>query len=135
MRGRTGSGVTPAVVQARLAHTATRVPTTWQSENVRNLGRADQSGILSGAPAQPPVADALLGLLHPAWQALIAICLLVVTLLGIRRLAVRGPARVTNALFFTGFLIVAITVVGTLVVSCSNRDGQRSTTQLRSPSP
>jgi hypothetical protein len=85
--------------------------------------------------AAPLADDALLGLLHPVWQALIAICLLVVTLLGLRRLAVRGPARVTNAVFFTGFLIVAITVVGTLAVSCSNRDGQRSTTQLRSPSP
>lgn len=108
---------------------------------MRNLGGADRAGILSGAghslgaTGQPAAADALLGLLHPAWQALIAICLLVVTVLGIRRLAVRGPARVTNAVFFTGFLIVAITVVGTLVVSCSDRDGQRSTTQPRTPSP
>ena len=84
---------------------------------------------------QSLTADPLLGLMHPAWQALIAVCLLVVTLLGIRRLAVRGPARVTNALFFTGFLIVAITVVGTLVVSCSGQDSPRSTTQLRSPAP
>jgi hypothetical protein len=63
--------------------------------------------------------DGLLGLLHPAWQALIAVCLLVVTILGLRRIAVRGPARMTNALFLTGFLIVALTVVGTLAVSCS----------------
>ena len=63
-------------------------------------------------------ADGLLGLLHPMWQALIAVCLLVVTILGLRRIAVRGPARMTNALFLTGFLIVAITVVGTLAVSC-----------------
>ena len=52
-------------------------------------------------------ADGLLGLLHPVWQALIAVCLLVVTVLGLRRLAARGPARMTNALFVTGFLIVA----------------------------
>jgi hypothetical protein len=63
-------------------------------------------------------AEGLLGLLHPMWQALIAVCLLVVTVLGLRRLAQRGPARMTNALFLTGFLIVAITVVGTLAVSC-----------------
>ena len=72
-------------------------------------------------------ADGLLGLLHPMWQALIAVCLLVVTILGLRRLAVRGPARMTNALFLTGFLIVAITVVGTLAVSCegpANRTAQ-----------
>jgi len=66
-----------------------------------------------------PSADALLGLLHPAWQALIAVCLLLVTVLGIWRLAGRGPARMTSAVFFTGFLIVVITVVGTLAVSCS----------------
>ena len=72
--------------------------------------------------------DALLDLLQPAWQALIAACLLVVTVLGIRRLAVRGPARVTNAVFVTGFLIIAITVVGTLAVSCSDPQS-RSTSQ------
>jgi hypothetical protein len=60
----------------------------------------------------------MLGLLHPFWQAVIGGCLLVVTLLGIRRLAARGPARVTNAVFVTGALIVAFTVVGTLAVSC-----------------
>jgi hypothetical protein len=90
---------------------------------------------VAAAPAGGLSSDGLLGLVNPAWQALIALCLLVVTLLGIRRLAVRGPARVTNAVFFTGFLIVAVTVVGTLVVSCSNQDGARSTTELRPPKP
>jgi hypothetical protein len=78
-------------------------------------------------------ADAVVGLVHPAWQALLALCLLVVTLLGIRRLAVRGPTRVTNAVFVTGFLIVAIGVVGTLVVSCSTQDGSRSTSEQGRP--
>jgi len=78
-------------------------------------------------------ADALLDLLHPAWQALIASCLLVVTVLGIGRLARRGPARMTNGVLVTGFLIVAITIVGTLVVSCSDASGGRSTTEMRSP--
>jgi len=64
-------------------------------------------------------ADALLGLLHPFWQALIAICLLVVTLIGVQRLLARGPARMTNALVVVGFLIVATTVLGALAVSCS----------------
>jgi hypothetical protein len=78
-----------------------------------------------------PAADGLLGLLHPAWQALIALTLLVVTVLGVRRLASRGPARMTNALLLTGFLIVAVTVVGTLAVSCSGPpDGSA---QSRSP--
>jgi hypothetical protein len=63
--------------------------------------------------------EGLLGLLQPAWQALIAGCLLVVTLLGLRKLMARGPARMTNAVVLTGLLIVAVTVVGTLAVSCS----------------
>jgi hypothetical protein len=61
----------------------------------------------------------LLSLLHPAWQALIAVCLLVVTVLGIWRIAERGPARMKNGLLVTGLLIVAIAVIGTLAVSCS----------------
>ncbi len=77
-------------------------------------------------------ADALLGLLHPAWQALIAVCLLIITVLGVARMVRRGPARMTNALLVTGLLIVAITVVGTLAVSCSDAtNGQ--TSQTRSP--
>jgi hypothetical protein len=85
------------------------VLTAWQSAGVGNSA-----------------ADGLLGLLHPAWQALIAVCLLIVTLLGIRRLVLRGPARVTNAVFVTGFLILAVTVVGTLAVSCSDPAGRRA---------
>ncbi len=77
-------------------------------------------------------ADALLGLLHPAWQALIAACFLIITVLGVARMARRGPARMTNALLATGLLIVAITVVGMLAVSCSDStNGQ--TSQTRSP--
>jgi hypothetical protein len=66
-----------------------------------------------------PGDDALLGLLHPAWQAVIAGFLLVITVLGIGRLALRGPGRVRHGMVVTGFLIVAITVIGTLAVSCS----------------
>jgi hypothetical protein len=67
-----------------------------------------------------PSADALLGLLHPAWQAPIAVCLLVVTILGLWRIAERGPARMKNGLLVTGVLIVAIAVIGTLAVSCNS---------------
>jgi hypothetical protein len=76
-------------------------------------------------------ADALLGLLHPAWQALIAVCLLLVTILGVRRLAARGPARMTTAVIVTGGLIVALTVLGTFAVSCSQPDARRSTAEPR----
>jgi hypothetical protein len=67
--------------------------------------------------------DALLSLLHPAWQAVIAGFLLVITVLGIGRLALRGPGRVRNGMVVAGFLIVAITVIGTMAVSCSTPSG------------
>lgn len=88
----------------------------WQSAGVRNSA-----------------AEGLLGLLHPAWQALIAVCLLIVTLLGIRRLASRGPARVTNAVIFTGFLVLAVTVVAMLAVSCSDPVGRRAGAEMGTP--
>jgi hypothetical protein len=78
-----------------------------------------------------PSSDALLGMLHPAWQAVIAGLLLIVTLLGLRRLAARGPARMTNAVFVTGAIIVAFTLVGTLAVSCSGP--QPASSQVRPP--
>ena len=75
-------------------------------------------------------ADALLSLLHPAWQTLIAVCLLIVTILGVRRLAARGPARMTTAVLVTGGLIVALTVLGTLAVSCSGPERGQSAADL-----
>jgi hypothetical protein len=80
----------------------------------------------------PPVeADALLSLLHPAWQTLIAVCLLIVTILGLRRLAARGPARMTTAVLVTGGLIVALTVLGTLAVSCSGPESRQASIPAR----
>jgi hypothetical protein len=79
----------------------------------------------------PPVAaDALLSLLSPAWQTLIAVCLLIVTLLGLRRLAARGRARMTTAVLVTGGLIVALTVLGTFAVSCSGPESRHATADL-----
>jgi len=93
---------------------------------------ADRPGTRRGTVAgvATSTTDDLLGL-APAWQAVIAGCLLVVTLLGIRRLAIRGPARVTNGVLVTGVLIVAVTVIGTLAVSCSGPPG--GSAQTRSP--
>jgi hypothetical protein len=84
---------------------------------------------------QVSAADALLRMLHPAWQALIGGCLLAVTLLGIRRLAARGPTRVANALFFTGFLIVGVIVLGVLMVSCSQPQNRLPSTDMRTRTP
>ena len=98
---------------------------------VRNSTRAE--GLWRGprgrvAAVAPTSADALLGLLHPAWQALIAGCLVLVTVLGLRRLLERGPARMTNALVVTGLLIVLVTAIGLLAVSCSGDGSSRSST-------
>ena len=80
-----------------------------------------------------PSADALLGLLRPAWQALIAACFLAITALGVRRLAQRGPTRMTNAVLLTGALIVALAVLGTLAVSCAGPASPQSTAERRAP--
>jgi hypothetical protein len=64
--------------------------------------------------ADVPEADALLGLLSPAWRALITICLVVVLLLGLRRLARRGASRMNTGVLVTGGLIVAITALGAI---------------------
>jgi hypothetical protein len=82
-------------------------------------GGSDGPPAWDGETVPDPSADALLGLLDPAWQALIAVCLLLVTVLGIWRLLRRGPARMTSAMLFTGLLVIVITIIGALVVSCS----------------
>jgi predicted PurR-regulated permease PerM len=64
-------------------------------------------------------ADALLSLLGPAWQALVAGCLAVVTVLGVRRLTARGRSRMTNAVLLTGILVIGLAVLSLLAVSCS----------------
>jgi hypothetical protein len=69
---------------------------------------------------QVSTGDGLLWLLPVGWQIVIAVCLLVVTAVGLARLVGRGPTRMTNGIFVTGFLIIAITVIGTLAVSCSS---------------
>lgn len=60
-------------------------------------------------------SDGLLDLLGPAWQALIAGCLLIVLVLGLHRLAQRGPTRMTHGVVVTGLLIVVFAVLGALI--------------------
>ena len=69
-------------------------------------------------------SDGLLGLLGDGWRIAIAVCLLLVTAVGLARLVGRGPTRMANGVFITGFLIVAITVVGTLAVSCTDAENR-----------
>ena len=54
--------------------------------------------------------------MQPAWQLLIAGCVLLVVVLGVNRLVQRGPSRMANAVVVTGLLIVALAVLGALAV-------------------
>ncbi|MGW5669996.1 hypothetical protein [Micromonospora sp. NPDC003776] len=73
---------------------------------------------VSRLPAPTTLAEeALLGLLLPFWQLVIGAFVLVVVLLSLRRLAQRGPSRMTTALVITALAIVGFTVVGVLLES------------------
>ncbi|MFC0098193.1 hypothetical protein ACFFKH_11705 [Micromonospora marina] len=66
-------------------------------------------------PPVPAVAeDALLGLLLPFWQLVIGAVVLAVLLLSVRRLARRGPSRMTTALLITAGAIAGIAALGLL---------------------
>jgi hypothetical protein len=91
-------------------------------------GGVRSSAVQSGGSAY--TADAILGLLGSGWQIVIAVSLVIVTAVGLARLVGRGPTRMTNGVFVTGFLIVAITVVATMAVSCSGAADGRPASQL-----
>lgn len=67
---------------------------------------ADHSSVLA--------ADALLGLLLPFWQVVIGGCVLLALLVSVRRLARRGPSRMTTALIVTGGAVIFLAVIGLL---------------------
>ena len=79
---------------------------------------------MAGVPGQ--TSEGLLGLLSAGWQTVIAVCLLIVTAIGLARLVGRGPTRMTHGVLVTGFLIVAITIVGSFAVSCSTADDRHA---------
>jgi hypothetical protein len=60
-------------------------------------------------------SDALLGMLFPIWQLAIGLCLLAVLVVSVRRLAARGPSRMTTALLVTGSAVVGLAVLGVLL--------------------
>jgi len=55
--------------------------------------------------------DALLGLLFPIWQAVIAVCLLIVMIVAGHRLMMRGPSRMSRAIVLAGGAIVGVLMV------------------------
>jgi predicted permease len=65
-------------------------------------------------PSSVLAADALLGLLLPFWQIVIGGSVLVAVLVSVRRLARRGPSRMTTALIVTGGAVIFLAVVGLL---------------------
>jgi predicted PurR-regulated permease PerM len=67
------------------------------------------------ADPYPLSADALLGLLLPMWQLVIAGCVLAAMLVSVQRLRRRGPSRMVNALLVTGVAIMGLTLVGLLL--------------------
>ena len=60
-------------------------------------------------------ADALLGLLVPAWQFVIGLLVLVTVAVSVRRLAQRGPTRMGGAMLLIGAAVICVTVVSYLV--------------------
>lgn len=63
----------------------------------------------------PVAADALLGLLFPFWQLVIGVFVVVMLAVSVRRLARRGPSRMTTALLVSGAAAVAFATIGFLV--------------------
>jgi hypothetical protein len=61
-----------------------------------------------------PSDDAVLSLLLPFWQLVIGGAVLIVLVLSIRRLASRGPSRMSTALLVTGGAIVGLALIGLL---------------------
>lgn len=104
--------------------TRTRV-TTFDSSASRHRRALGPRGTVAGVPG--PTSEGLLGLLDASWQIVIAVCMLIVTAIGLARLVGRGPTRMAHGVLVTGFLIVAITVVGSFAVSCSTGDDRRAT--------
>lgn len=57
-------------------------------------------------------ADAVVGLLLPFWQLVIGSLVLVALVVSVRRLARRGPTRMTTGLLVTAAAIVGLALIG-----------------------
>lgn len=71
--------------------------------------------VTSGVPGRVGAQDAVLGLLLPFWQLVIAGFVVVALVLSVRRLASRGPSRMTTGLLVTGAAIIGLAVIGVLL--------------------
>ncbi len=61
--------------------------------------------------------DALLGLLFPFWQLVIGACVLGAVVVSVRRLARRGPSRMSRAMIVTAAAIIGLATIGLLLDS------------------
>jgi hypothetical membrane protein len=57
-------------------------------------------------------ADAVVGLLLPFWQLVIGGLVLLALVMSVRRLARRGPTRMTTGLLVTAAAIVGLALIG-----------------------
>lgn len=70
---------------------------------------------LPRSPATVLAEDALLGLLLPFWQVVIALFVLFALVASVRTLARRGPSRMTTALLVTAAAIAGLAMIGVLL--------------------
>ncbi|MEU4570833.1 hypothetical protein CA850_19405 [Micromonospora echinospora] len=70
---------------------------------------------LPRSPTTVLAEDALLGLLLPIWQLVIAVLVLFAVVASVRRLARRGPSRMSTALLVTAAAIAGLAVIGVLL--------------------
>jgi hypothetical protein len=59
-------------------------------------------------------ADALLGMLFPVWQLVIAVCLVIVTVIAGHKLLMRGPSRMSRGVVVAGGAILGVVLLSVL---------------------
>lgn len=58
--------------------------------------------------------DALLGMLFPMWQMVIAVCLVIVTLVAGHKLLMRGPSRMSRGVVVAGGAVLGVVLLSFL---------------------
>jgi len=66
------------------------------------------------APMRLTSEDALLGMLFPMWQLVIAVCLIIVTVVAGHKLLMRGPSRMSRGVVVAGGAVVGVVLLGIL---------------------
>ena len=58
--------------------------------------------------------DALLGMLFPVWQLVIAVCLVIVTVIAGHKLLMRGPSRMSRGVMVAGGAVLGVVLLSFL---------------------